>query len=76
MGQTFGDRTLSVLAVAAVLPRTVPSSAPAVGGRDLSVLSFNVYDGRADAAVLAQVIRNGRPDLVALPKQSSFPRAT
>lgn len=59
---------VGVLAAVAVLPRIVPGPEPATGGRELSVLLFNVYDGRADAAVLAQVIRDRRPDLVALPE--------
>jgi endonuclease/exonuclease/phosphatase (EEP) superfamily protein YafD len=59
---------VGVLAAVTVLPRIVPGSALADGGRELSILLFNVYGGRADAAVLAQVIRDRRPDLVALPE--------
>lgn len=66
---------VGVLATVAVLPRTVPGPEPATGGRELSVLLFNVYDGRADAAVLAQVIRDRRPDLVALPEAGQDFRA-
>jgi endonuclease/exonuclease/phosphatase (EEP) superfamily protein YafD len=32
------------------------------------VLSFNVYNGRVDAAALAQIIQDRSPDLVALPE--------
>jgi endonuclease/exonuclease/phosphatase (EEP) superfamily protein YafD len=59
---------VGVVAAVTVLPGTVPSPELAVGGRVLSVLSFNVYDGRANAAVLAKIIRDRRPDLVALPE--------
>ncbi|MGH3887004.1 MAG: endonuclease/exonuclease/phosphatase family protein [Pseudonocardiaceae bacterium] len=66
---------VGVLAAVTVLPRTVPGPEPAVGGRKLSVLLFNVYDGRADAAELAQLIRDRRPDLVALPEAGQGFRA-
>jgi endonuclease/exonuclease/phosphatase (EEP) superfamily protein YafD len=59
---------VGVVAAMTVLPRTVTDPELAVGRRELSVLSFNVYDGRANAAVLAQMIRDRRPDLVALPE--------
>jgi endonuclease/exonuclease/phosphatase (EEP) superfamily protein YafD len=59
---------VGVLAAVAVLPRSIPSAEPAFSGRELSVLSFNVYNGRVDAAALAQIIRDRSPDLVALPE--------
>lgn len=59
---------VAVLAAVMVLPRTVAGPEPAAGGRELSVLLFNVHYGRADAAALAEVIRDRRPDLVALPE--------
>ncbi|MEJ2888053.1 endonuclease/exonuclease/phosphatase family protein [Actinomycetospora aeridis] len=59
-----------VVAVAAaiVVPRAVPAAAPPAGGTPLTVLSFNAFEGKADAAVLAGVVRRERPDLVILPE--------
>lgn len=66
---------VGVLAAATVLPRTVPGPEPAAGGRELSILLFNAYHGRADAVALAQVIRDRSPDLVALPETGQGFRA-
>jgi endonuclease/exonuclease/phosphatase (EEP) superfamily protein YafD len=57
-----------------VLPRAIPAAdAPAPdapGGRTLTVLSFNTYEGKADVAAVAAEIRAANPDLVALPEAS------
>jgi endonuclease/exonuclease/phosphatase (EEP) superfamily protein YafD len=66
---------VGLLAVAPVLPRAFSDPKPAAGGRELSVLLFNVYDGRADPGALAKVIRDRRPDLVALPEAGQGFRA-
>ncbi|MCA1676745.1 MAG: endonuclease/exonuclease/phosphatase family protein, partial [Actinobacteria bacterium] len=50
-----------------VVPRTMAGPAP-VSGRGVSVLSFNVFDGRADVVALGKTIRASRPDLVVLPE--------
>jgi endonuclease/exonuclease/phosphatase (EEP) superfamily protein YafD len=50
---------------ATVLPRAIPAiDAPA--GRTLTVLAFNTFEGEADVDAVAEQIRSGRPDLVAL----------
>jgi endonuclease/exonuclease/phosphatase (EEP) superfamily protein YafD len=61
--------TLAVLLVggAMVLPRVVADPQPTTG-TPLTVLSFNVYEGRADVAALAAAIAERRPDLVSLPE--------
>ena len=65
----FAAGVLAVAVVGAVLvvPRAVPDPAP-TGGRTLTVLSFNTYEGHADVQALAAVIRTEKPDLVALPE--------
>jgi len=55
------------VALGAVLPRAVAGPAP-LAGPELTVLSFNVFDGRADVAALAAEINQSRPDLVVLPE--------
>ena len=59
---------LGLVSAAAWLPRAIARGEPVAGGADLSVLSCNVYRGRADVGALAQVIRDCCPDLVALPE--------
>lgn len=54
-----------VVAVALVVPRAVGDPAPP-GGADLVVLTLNAYDGRADPAAVAGLVREHRPDLVTL----------
>jgi endonuclease/exonuclease/phosphatase (EEP) superfamily protein YafD len=58
---------LVVAAVGAsmVLARALADTAPA-SGRELTVLAFNTYEGEADVAAVAALIREDRPDLVAL----------
>jgi endonuclease/exonuclease/phosphatase (EEP) superfamily protein YafD len=55
------------VALGVVLPRAVAGPAPPAGP-ELTVLSFNVFRGRADVGALAAVIHRGRPDLVVLPE--------
>jgi endonuclease/exonuclease/phosphatase (EEP) superfamily protein YafD len=55
---------------ALVLPRVLPDPVP-TGGRTLTVLSFNAFEGKADVAALAELIRTERPDLIALPEAGS-----
>lgn len=59
-----------VVAVAAgfVVPRAVPDAPPPAGGTPLTVLEMNVFEGKADVAALADVVRRERPDLVVLPE--------
>ncbi|PVZ03903.1 endonuclease/exonuclease/phosphatase family protein [Actinomycetospora cinnamomea] len=62
--------TAVVVGVAAslVVPRTVAADPPPPGGTALTVLSLNAFEGHADVAVLAGVVRRERPDLVVLPE--------
>jgi endonuclease/exonuclease/phosphatase family metal-dependent hydrolase len=62
-----GLAVVATLGAASLLPRVVPDAVPA-GGTARTVLSFNVYEGEADAAALATLVREARPDLVALPE--------
>lgn len=66
----FAAGLLAVAAVGAsiVAPRLVAEPSPPTGGPTLTVLSFNVYEGSADPAVVADVILRERPDLVSLPE--------
>jgi endonuclease/exonuclease/phosphatase (EEP) superfamily protein YafD len=59
---------VAVLLVAAVLvaPRAVATTPVPAGGRTLTVLEFNAFEGRADVAELAALIRDENPDLVTL----------
>jgi endonuclease/exonuclease/phosphatase (EEP) superfamily protein YafD len=67
-----GLTVVALVGAGLVLPRTLPAvdvpepDAPA--GRTLTVLSFNVYEGRADVDAVAALVRSSRPDLVALPE--------
>ena len=69
-----GLLVVAVVASVAVLPRALPlvdAPAPdAPGARTLTVLAFNTYEGRADVAALAALIRTTRPDLIALPESA------
>jgi endonuclease/exonuclease/phosphatase (EEP) superfamily protein YafD len=60
------------VAVFVLLSRAIPVSSATVttapDQRTLSILSFNVYNGQADVASLANVIVAERPDLVVLPE--------
>ena len=58
-----------VLLIGAVMvaPRAIPDAEP-TGGTPFTVLSFNVYEGRANVRALADAIRTERPDVVALPE--------
>ena len=70
-----GVAVVVALAAAFVVPRAVPGEPPPPGGTPLTVLSFNVFEGRADVAVLADVVRRERPDLVVLPEAGERFRA-
>jgi endonuclease/exonuclease/phosphatase (EEP) superfamily protein YafD len=67
-----GIAALLICAVAGalVVPRAVASAVPAPGGRELTMLSFNVDRGRADVPALAAAIRRERPDVVVLPESA------
>ncbi len=54
-----------IVAAATVVPRTVAAPVPAAG-RSLAVIAFNTFNGAADVAEVAQLIRHERPDAVAL----------
>lgn len=56
----------ATVAAAAVLPRPGRRAAP--GPTRLTVLVANVWQGRADPAALAAILRAERPDLVVLPE--------
>lgn len=58
---------VALAGAALVVPRTVAEPAPA-GGRTLTVLALNVYEGEADADSLAALIRTENPDIVSIPE--------
>jgi hypothetical protein len=50
-----------------VVPRALPDDIAApVAGRTVTVLAFNTFEGRADVDAVAALVRDTRPDLVAL----------
>jgi endonuclease/exonuclease/phosphatase (EEP) superfamily protein YafD len=61
---------MCLVAGALVVPRAVASTVPAPHGLELTVLSFNVDEGRADVSTLAATIRRERPDVVVLPESA------
>ena len=62
-----GLLAIAVAGAAVVVPRLVADPAP-TGGRPLSVLVANVYQGRADPRGVADLVAADRPDLVSLPE--------
>jgi endonuclease/exonuclease/phosphatase (EEP) superfamily protein YafD len=58
---------VQVAGAALVLPRVVADPPPATG-RPLTVLAFNAFEGDADPAALAALVRAQQPDLVAVPE--------
>ncbi len=62
-----GALVVLVIGTAMVVPRVVADPVPTTG-TPLTVLSFNVYEGRADPRALAALISQQRPDLVSLPE--------
>ncbi|GEL25895.1 endonuclease [Pseudonocardia sulfidoxydans NBRC 16205] len=63
-----GLLAVAVAGTAIVAPRLVADPPPPAGASTLTVLAFNVWEGRATPAALADVIRTERPDLVSLPE--------
>jgi endonuclease/exonuclease/phosphatase (EEP) superfamily protein YafD len=68
---------LVVCAIAAVIvvPRTIPHTSSASGGKTFTVLSFNVDQGGANVSKLAATIRHDKPDVVVLPESAGTFRA-
>lgn len=62
-----GTVAVVLVAAAMVLPRAVPAAVPGAG-RPLTIAVANVYLGEADPAALAALVRDHRPDVVALPE--------
>jgi endonuclease/exonuclease/phosphatase (EEP) superfamily protein YafD len=62
-----GLLAVALVGSALLLPRLVPDPLP-TGGRPLTVVAFNVFDGETDVAAVAELVRAERPDLVALPE--------
>jgi endonuclease/exonuclease/phosphatase (EEP) superfamily protein YafD len=58
-----------------VLPRVVADPGAPASGPEMTVLSFNVDDGRASVPALAATIRATRPDVVVLPESAERFRA-
>ena len=61
-----GLAAVLLVGVALVAPRVLPDPVP-TGGRTLTVLAFNAFEGMADVDALAELIRVERPDVIALP---------
>ncbi len=62
-----GTVAIVLVAAAMVLPRAVPGAVPGTG-RSLTIAVANVYLGQADPAAVAALVRDHRPDVVALPE--------
>jgi endonuclease/exonuclease/phosphatase (EEP) superfamily protein YafD len=62
-----GALVVLVIGTAMVVPRVVADPVPTTG-TPLTVLSFNVFEGRADPQALADAIAREKPDLVSLPE--------
>jgi endonuclease/exonuclease/phosphatase (EEP) superfamily protein YafD len=62
-----GLTAVLLIGVVLVAPRAIPDPAP-TGGRPLTVLSFNAFEGDADVAAFAELIRRERPDLISVPE--------
>jgi endonuclease/exonuclease/phosphatase (EEP) superfamily protein YafD len=62
-----GLAAVLLIGAAMVAPRAIADPEP-TAGTPFTVLSFNVYEGRADVRALADAIRTERPDVVALPE--------
>ena len=69
-GWTLAGGLLAIVAVggAMVLPRAVATEVEPAGSRTLTVLTFNTYEGDGDVEAVAALIRESRPDLIALPE--------
>lgn len=70
---------LAVIVVAGswmALPRTVAGPGPAPSsGRQLTVATFNTFEGNGDVTAIAELIRSDRPDLVSLVEAGDSYRA-
>ena len=64
---TAGLAAVLLIGAGMVAPRVLPDPVPTTG-TPFKVLSFNVYEGRADTKALADLIRTEQPDVVALPE--------
>lgn len=64
---TAGLAAVLLIGAGMVAPRAIPDPEP-TGGTPFTVLSFNVYEGRANVGALADLIRTERPDVVSLPE--------
>lgn len=62
----FGVVAVAVALVAALLPRMVPATQPPAAGRQLRIMSSNLYLGRADAKTIVQLVRDNRVDVLNL----------
>lgn len=62
-----GLLAVAITGAALLVPRLV-AAPPPTGGQPLTVLTFNVYQGRADPAAVTALIAAERPDLVSLPE--------
>ena len=62
-----GTVAIVLVAAAMVLPRAVPGAVPGTG-RSLTIAVANVYLGQADPGAVAALVRDHRPDVVALPE--------
>ena len=67
-GWTLAGGLLAIAAVAGamVLPRAVATEVAPTDARTVTVLAFNTYEGDGDVEAMAALIRENRPDLVAL----------
>jgi endonuclease/exonuclease/phosphatase (EEP) superfamily protein YafD len=61
-----GALAVAVVGAVLVVPRAIPGGA--VEGRPLTIMVANVYLGRADPAAFTALVRDNRPDVVAVPE--------
>jgi endonuclease/exonuclease/phosphatase family metal-dependent hydrolase len=57
---------IAVILAASLLPRAMPDPQPTARGPQLRVLSANLLLGRADAATVVQLVRDGQVDVLSL----------
>jgi len=62
----IGVAAVSVALLVALLPRLVPATEPAASGKQLRIMSSNLYLGHADAKTIVQLVREHDVDVLNL----------